>query len=175
MKNLKTAVAQPMDGKRVHCKIEEIDKSFDELEKLFKQGLIPLAFFINFDEAGYCEWEDATPVCVIVPQYAQENQVFIPVDRASRRSSLLAAIAADGTSLPPSIIVKRKSNETELFEYGHTPDKFLLFQQENGFVTAKIFLEWATNILIPFVNARRQELNYDGDALFIMNGLLLLC
>ena len=121
-----------MESDRVDCDPEEIDEYFVNLENIL-DGSIPAPFVINIDQSGFQEWADKRNLIVT------KDEIKIPVARATKRASILAGIAADGSTITPAVIVPHKTIEMELFENGYTPDKVMLAYQENGFFTTEIF------------------------------------
>jgi hypothetical protein len=57
-------------------------------------------------------YTDARPETVVVPADYPLDYMFIPADRSIKRSTLVAAIAADGIGLKPLIIVSRLAGST---------------------------------------------------------------
>ena len=70
------------------------------------------------------------------------------VNRGKRRMSVLTCIAIQTTAVP-LVVLSRTTIEKEVYGFGSTPEKVMFARQENGFVTADIFLEWALTYLIP--------------------------
>ena len=137
-----------MENNRVDCDPEEINDYFDHLESVL-DGSIPAPFVINIDQSGFQEWADKRNLVVVVPAEVTQDEIKIPVARTTKRASILAGIAADGSTITPAVIVPRKTIEMELFENGYTPDKVMLAYQENGFFTIEIFERWAFEVFFP--------------------------
>jgi hypothetical protein len=68
------------------------------------------------------------------------------------------------------VVVPRKTIETELYSLGLTPRKVLYAYQENGFITTELFDEYADEIRFPFIEETREEMQYDGAAIVILDG-----
>lgn len=128
--DLKTVVGVPMEAERVKCN-EADAELFYELLKDAVNG-IPAAFIFNLDEAGFQEWVDAREEKVVVPECYEGDDIKIPTDGNSKRSTLLACISAEGDALKPLLIVPRKTIETEQYECGYTKKKALIVSQPNG-------------------------------------------
>ena len=111
-----------MKSNRVQCDPDLIDLFYDELEELLSLG-IPSAFIINIDESGYCDWIDTNDTKVLVPFDFERNEIEIPVDRCSKRASMVAGICADGSHITNGFVIPRKTIETELYECGYTKEK----------------------------------------------------
>ena len=139
---LKTVNGVKMEEERVLCDPELIDLFYYELENVLTLGL-PSALIINIDECGFSEWVDTNDIQVVVPIDYERDSIEIPVTRASKRSSMIAGIYADGSTLTPGIVVSRKTIEMKLYECWYTPEKVSICFQENGFFDTSTFLIWA--------------------------------
>jgi hypothetical protein len=62
---------------------------------------LPAALLITPGETGHPDWVDAHRELVMVPIDFPDETIRIHIDRLAKRSTLLGAIAADGTSLKP--------------------------------------------------------------------------
>jgi hypothetical protein len=106
----------PFEAARVHADSEEIEAYLNDMTQLIED--CPAAMIVNLDETGHCDWVDARREKVVVPEGFPADEIQVPVERASKRSSLLGAITADGGYLKPLVIVERDTLETELFDLG---------------------------------------------------------
>jgi hypothetical protein len=88
---------------------------------------------------------DARPETVVVPADSPLNHIYIPADGSIKRSTLVAAIAADGTGLKPLIIVPRLTIERELFFWGYELTKVIFEYEEHGFITIQLLKNGLTN------------------------------
>jgi hypothetical protein len=170
---MKVVVGKPMEKERVEVNPEEIIEFYDRLRPVMT-GL-PADLVFNLDEAGYQEWADRTDIKVIVPDNFEGDVVEVPYNRADNRSTMLVCISASGTSLPPLIIVQRKTTEQELYDIGYTPDKVGLTHQESGFINTELFNSWVVDVLLPRVDIRRAELSYQGWAVLLLDGCSCHC
>jgi hypothetical protein len=159
---------KPMDARRIECNPDEIDHYYRTLANTLKD--IPSALVINLDETGHDEWGDKKKHKVVVPISFSGSSIEIPVARESKRSTVLGAIVANGAHLQPLVIVPRVSIETELFELGYTPDVVMYGSSESGFITSNLFDDWIVHELIPYVENTRSKLNYQGEAVVILDG-----
>ena len=121
-----------MESDRVDCDPEEIDEYFVNLENIL-DGSIPAPFVINIDQSGFQEWADKRNLIVVVPADFTQDEIKIPVARTTKRASILAGIAADGSTITPAVIVPRKTIEMELFENGYTPIRLCLHIKRRAF------------------------------------------
>jgi hypothetical protein len=167
---LKVIEGKPMDAKRLQCDPAAIDRYYESLERFLKNNSTPSALVMNLDETGHDDWGDKKKHKVVVPVNYDESQIEIPVTRESKRSTVLGAIAADGTCLRPLVVVPRKSIERELFQLGYTPKRVMYGSNESGFITTELFDEWARKELIPYVTKTRNELRIECEALLILDG-----
>jgi hypothetical protein len=158
----------PMEAARVFADPNPIDLYYEHLESILID--FPAALVINLDETGHQDWTDANTEKVIVPLSYKSNKFTLPIDRQAKRATLLAAITAAGDALKPLIIVPRHTCEQELYEIGFTPQSVLYAEQENGFITAELFNYWAEEVLFPYIERTRKELEYTGDAIVILDG-----
>jgi hypothetical protein len=165
---VKTIKGIPLEATRFDFDVMAVQTFYEQLADDINGT--PANMVINCDETGFHDWVDAYAAQMIVPSFHEGDTIEFPVDRAARRTTFLAAIAASGTTLKPLIIVQRKSVEKELLDLGYTPDVCSLFYQENGFIDTAIFQYWLINILIPYIEAERERLQYFGSAYLIMDG-----
>jgi hypothetical protein len=166
----KVIEGKPMDAKRLQCDPDEINRYYDVLQNFLARDALPSALVINLDETGHDDWGDKKKHKVVVPDTYDGNQIEIPVSRESKRSTVLGAIAADGTCLRPLVIVPRKSIEQELYQMGYTQNRIMYGSNESGFITTELFDQWATTELIEYVRKTRIELQYQGEAVLILDG-----
>ena len=137
----------------------------------FEENDVSDAFYFNVDESGFQPWADRTNELVAIPIDAPDKKVYFPVDRTTKRSSLVAAVAADGTYLAPLIIIPRKTIEKELLACGYRPEnKYHIVSQESGYITSLIWDYWVENIFIPEVQCRRLQHKYDGEVVIMLDG-----
>ena len=152
---------------------KDIQNWYVELEALCFD--IPGAFIFNVDETGCCDWVDAHDVKVLVPSSYSEDKIKIPVDRNSKRATLVGCISADGTVMKPMILLSRKTIEGDIFLSGYNESNVLFAHQKNGFMTASLFEFWAENIFFEEIERKRVQYNYQGPALLLLDGLKCHC
>lgn len=73
------------------------------------------SFIYNFDEVGYQEYVDSREITVVVPQNFSSEKVFMPYDRNTKRCSAIVSIALDGENPTPSLILPRKTIDSEVY------------------------------------------------------------
>jgi hypothetical protein len=130
----------------------------------------PADLVFNLGEAGHQGLADRTDIKVIVSDNFEGDVVEVPDSRANSRSTMLVCISACGTTLPPLIIVQRKTTEHELYDIGYTPDKLSLAHQENEFINTELFDSWVFDVFLPRVDSRRAELSCPGWAVVLLDG-----
>jgi hypothetical protein len=167
---VKSVSGIPMETQRVLCAQEDIAGFYDELEAVCEG--IPAAFIWNVDETGCNEWTDKqAEYRVLVPDSYDSNWTYVPLDRHSKRSTLVGCIAADGSAMRAMIIVDRVTMEADLDLFGYDEEKILIVSQENAFMTTVLFQKWADEVFFPTIEEKRKRMNYEGPALLILDGL----
>ena len=160
----------PMEDSRNFADPDEIDAYFARLREVLEVAKIPAAFVINADETGFQEFVDAHRSARIVPAEYPLNSVPVPVTRAEKRATLLAAVCADGTCLRPMVVVHRDTMERELLLRGYTAYKIHYARSEKGFMNTELFTEWGRNTLLPEMRRRRADHDYDGPIVLLIDG-----
>ena len=160
----------PMEDSRNFADPDEIDAYFARLREVLEVAKIPAAFVINADETGFQEFVDAHRSARIVPAEYPLNSVPVPVTRAEKRATLLAAVCADGTCLRPMVVVQRDTMERELLLRGYRADKIHYARSEKGFMNTELFTEWGRNTLLPEMRRRRADHDYDGPIVLLIDG-----
>jgi hypothetical protein len=110
----KTISGIPIESKRCALTVEVIEDHFNPLAQNFAN--VPASFIFNIDESGFQEFVDAHEIQIVVPASFLHDSVTVPVNRSEKRSTMLAAIRADGSYLTPMVIVQPKTYEIELSE-----------------------------------------------------------
>ena len=166
--SFQNGIEVPFDQNRLHCPENDIDEYYDLLENSIKDS--HPSFIYNFDEVGYQEYVDSREITVVVPQNFSSEKVFMPYDRNTKRCSAIISIALDGENPKPSLILPRKTIDSEV--YSILPqNSFYQFYQPNGFITTAIFLNWWDNIFMPHLRLKKEKYNYSGKTIVICDGL----
>jgi hypothetical protein len=166
---VKTIIGNPRETERVEVDPAAINRWYEELKEKVRE--IPASFVFNVDESGCCEYADARELRVLVPDDYEHDTIPVPVDRNTKRSTLVACITADGFRFKPFIIVDRVTAEKELPMYGYHARNVALNFQENAYMNTPLFEKWAHEVFFPQVEERRRELHYAGRALLLLDGL----
>ena len=167
--DMRTCIGHPLEDTRLFSDTKQIDEYFDQIKELMN-FCIPASFILNIDEVGFQDYSDNGDIMCIVPIEYVGNEIAIPVNRETKRSTLLAGIYADGSRAKSMIVLTRSTIETELYEFGYTPDKILFGYSESGFMNTQLFMKWAKNCLFPEIAQRRCFFNYDGPMLLFLDG-----
>jgi hypothetical protein len=130
---------------------------------------IPRFFIFNMDETGVDDWVDSHDVLVAIPRQDSDSKISIPIQRRSKRATLTACIAADGSAIKPLLIMSTGSIIEDIEEAGFTKDKVQFIFQNHGFMTKRIFHYWCTEIFFPYVEMKREENNYHNMAVLLMD------
>jgi hypothetical protein len=70
------------------------------------------------DKSGFQEFVDACEMRVIVAASYPHHPIDILANRSVKRSTMLAAVSADGSCLKPMIMIQHKAYEVDHFEAG---------------------------------------------------------
>jgi hypothetical protein len=76
---------------------------------------VPSHFVFNIDEMGHQDWANWGQQTCVVPVADHDDYVYMRVPCAGKRITLMACIAADGSSIKPQIIIPRKRSTMILF------------------------------------------------------------
>jgi hypothetical protein len=148
--------------------MEVIDDYFNRLAQNIAN--VSASFIFTVDESGFHEFVDAHEIQVVVPASFPHDSVTVPVIRSKKRSTMLAAISADGSYLTPMMIVQRKTYEIDLCESGLTPEAVMIVYRGRGFINRSFFDLWASRVLFPEIEWRREQFHYMGDVIVLIDG-----
>ena len=155
----------------------------DKLREFYTRGLpeavggVHPSLVFNVDEMGAERFADRKHVKVFVPQEEApaDGRVSIGIKRTSRRCTLVACVALDGSRLKPAIIANNKTINSRLFETGLTPKDITVYWSKSAFVDGAIFLRWLREVFVPHVEATRERLRqllgqFDDRAVLVLDG-----
>jgi hypothetical protein len=134
----------PLEQDRVNCDFHKIQPFFDRL-KYCVEGL-PSAFIFILDESGSQDWANRRKRTVIVPATYQESKIACPINRATKRSSLLVYIAADGIYPKLLLILPTKIIQPEVLEQGISEFMCKMIYQKHGFTSTALFEHWCWDV-----------------------------
>jgi hypothetical protein len=93
---------------------------------------IPAHFVLNMDEMDHQDWADRQRLTCFVPAALPDGSVYMPVSRLGKRITIIACIAADGSYLTPTVIIPRKTVDSDLPITGPTGEKVKVYKQRKG-------------------------------------------
>ena len=161
----------PMEASRVRVPRDQIDDYFSRLSNAING--VPASLVVNMDEAGEDDYCDLHAYQVVVSQEFTENSIEIPVKRDCKRSTLVHAIAADGTYFKPLLIIPRKTVDSSLLKR-LTISNVSIHHQKKGFANTEIISKWLEDEFFPEIRRRREvemkRSGYDGPAVLILDG-----
>ena len=91
-----------------------------------------------------------------------------PVERNTNSSTLVACIAADGTGIPPLLVVKHRTIREVIEEMCWTEEKVTFAHSESGFISRDIFMRWLREVFISNVNERRERIGNMGQRAYLL-------
>ena len=160
----------PLESVRAEVPFNIIKDYYERLSLMLESEDIPPAFYFNVDETGFHDYVDAREKKLIVPaSYSSDTKCF-SVSRSSKRATLVACIALDGTSLKPLVISPNKTIEEKLNAKGYHDENCVIISQDNGFVNKESFAHWADVIFFPEVRRRRIKYKYEGTVILSLDG-----
>lgn len=124
------------------------------------------SMIINMDETPLF-WE-YLPNKVIAPKMAKNARGW-KRSYHQCRSTLTLAVAADGTMLRPTLILKRK--EPYILRC-HNDIDLLIQNSENGWAKSELIVEWLERVLIPYVRKENCLLIWDSFEAHISHSVL---
>jgi hypothetical protein len=163
----RTCPGVPMEDLRIAVTPQQIENFFREAFSVIEG--VPAHFIFNMDEMGHQEWADRKQVVCVIPSFHQDNHVNVPVPRTGKRITMIACITLDGSFLKPTIIVPRKTVDTDLILTGMTSEKVTVKSQPHGFINTSIFDSWFEETFIPELRRRRETFEYAGPAVILLD------
>ena len=118
----KSVKAKPIDSTRNEVPFEDIKTYYSQLKDFFKYHKVPDHFVMNTDESGFQAFANAKPQFVYIPFTEKQKDLYYPVQRQSKRATLIATVAADGTRFETIVIIERATVEKELYHMGYRPN-----------------------------------------------------
>ena len=164
--------AKPMEQPRYDAPFTQIEAFFQKLDEISKLK-IPPSFVLNLDEEGHDTFVDAVERKIFVAKEKVHNEkgvFYYPVKRIPNRTTFLGCITANGDSLRPLIITKRKTVDSSLLLRGYTASKFQLAYSVKGYITKDIFNEWLKEVLVPYIQQMRDDCSYVGPGVIFLDG-----
>lgn len=108
---------------------------------------------------------------VIVPKSCQSKTVPYPVQENGNHASAIVCISPVGISCKPLFTVPRAALDPQI--YDDLPlDSFEVVHTDSGYVNTAVFSYWLTNIFIPTLREKREQYNYHGKSVLILDGFV---
>jgi hypothetical protein len=164
----KTISGIPIELKRCALPAEVIEGDFNCLAQNIAN--VPASFIFNIHESGFQEFVDTHKIQVVVPVSFLYYSVKVPVNRSEKRSTILAALSADGSDLTSVVVVQRKTNGINLCESRFTPEAVMIVHRRRGFIDRNLFDLWESRVLFPEIERRREHFHYMGDVIVLIDG-----
>ena len=158
--------ASPVNACRLRIDDEKVLRFHQTTEALLRD--VPAAFVFNMDETGINEYANAKKKQVVVPKSDPREKMDYPVERNTKSSTLVACIAADGTGIPPLLVVKHRTFREIIEEMCWTEEKVTFAHSDSGFITREIFMRWLREVFIPNVNERRERIGNMGQRAYLL-------
>jgi hypothetical protein len=112
----------------------------------------------NLDEVGISEWEDRAPRKMIVPVSMTDQTIHHNVHRNLKHISVICCVSAAGQFLTPFVVSSQandKVTETLKIEGFRTGLHMVLEHRQKEYVTAALFQQYVTSVLIPLIERLR--------------------
>jgi hypothetical protein len=127
----------------------------------------------NLDEVCISEWEDRARRKVIVLVSMTDQTIHHGVYRNLKHMSVIYCVSAAGESLTPFVVSSQvhdtviEALKIEGFWMGMY---MVLEHRQKAYVTATVFQQYVTNILIPFIESLRTNPEFTGESpIFLMD------
>lgn len=153
---LHTAPTRVLEPERAAVTYEALSAYYDMVnEEVIKTGTPP-ELIANFDETMLeVNVKGAKAITL-----RGSNVAYVSKFDVGEHISLGVCIFADGSSIPPTVILPMKTLSTATDEL--ILRHFHFAGQENGWMTQSIFCDWVKGVFIPQVNKRRKKAELRG-------------
>lgn len=133
----------------------KITSFYSQCAKAIRIGKYPLELIGNMDETPM--WFDIVPQSSITKK-GSKSVVIRTSGSDKRHLTVVLAVMADGTILPPMIIFKGKTNRTirDLV----VPTGFVVTTQEKAWMDEERMLMWLREIWIKYTEKKQEELEF---------------
>ena len=165
-KQFKVIEASPVNASRLRIDDEKVQQFHATAEALLHD--VPAAFVFNMDETYINEYANAKKKKVVVDMNFPGETTEYPVEQNTNSSTLVACIAADGTGIPPLLVVKHRTIREVIEEMCWTEEKVTFTHSQTGFITSDIFMRWLREVFIPNVNERRERIGNMGQRAYLL-------
>lgn len=164
---IKTVTGKAMEENRLNININDLENNLKDLKN--KIDGIPCPFVFNIDEVGVQEYADNEEKKVIVPASYPFKTAPYGISRKEKHSSCLTCISMNGMFTIPQIAVRRATVDSQLYQkIPYTSAQIV--HTAKGYINSQSFKYYFETIFIPKLEELRKELNYDGNAIIILDG-----
>ncbi len=122
--------------------ISQITNWFDRLQILMKTNQIQPLDLYNFDEIGFLEGQGCAES--VITQYP-EKITYLASGFSWSLITIIECVSADGSSLPPCIILPGKSHLEDWYTQSNMPESWLIGTSSTGYTSDEIAFNWLCN------------------------------
>lgn len=155
------------DLDRVEVSYDEIKQFYDRIKILVN---IPVQFVSNCDESGHHDFQNKMNGVGYVLSSMSSKETQFGVSRDGDRITLIACVNLDGSYMKPSYVITRETVDVELTQNGFLKDNVYLYFSESAFANTPIFEDWLKDVYLEEIKRRREQYQYDGYAVLLMDG-----
>ena len=165
---------RPMEDTRVLLDRDKLVRYYNVKLPAAVDGVHPSLVF-NMDEMGAERFADRKHVMVFLPDDENAHDgVAVGIPRSTRRCTLVACIALDGSRLKPAIITKTRRVNSAVYENGYDTGNLIVYSTKTSFITSDVFGRWLRDIFIPYVEETRRSLHerlgeFDDRAVLVLD------
>jgi hypothetical protein len=119
----------------------------------------------SLDEIDISDWEDRAPRKVIVLVAMTDQTIHHSVRRNLKHMSMICCVSAAGEPLTPFVVSSHLNDdviETLKIEGFRMGMDMVLEHRQKTYVTATLFQQYVTSVLIPFIERLRTNLEFTG-------------
>jgi hypothetical protein len=161
--------ASPLEEDRYRVSADQIVTHFEGLKHGDIASISP-HLILNTDETGFGASKSgrAKSRKVIVPARFEGTPVYKETTESHFITSL-CAISAAGDVLRPGFISKRETDHHDS-TFCHFPAHVRRYSSLKAFVTARIFNDYLTTVVLPYITEWRKRLGEEAPAMLIFDG-----
>jgi hypothetical protein len=139
---------------RAQINVDKVNEYFDNLE--VTPAGVPPSIIVNYDETNLCD--DPGQHRVFVQRGSKHSRRYLDASKSS--TSVMFAIAANGSLLPPYIFYRAKYLYPEWILGG--PPGAHYNRSKNGWFDGAIFSDWFFKIAVPYFNPLVHTIRLNG-------------
>lgn len=131
---------KPLEKKRLDAEdISTIQTWYDRFEIAMEKYQIQLQDLYNFDEVGFQEGQGKAETVITK---RPELNGHIGANYSRSLITVIECVAADGSTLPPCIILPGKGHLEDWFTHSSMPDNWLISVSSTGYTSDEIAFNW---------------------------------